>query len=78
MRVAPKENRSQLRERSAYFLLGLFAEAGGAFLSGAFAGGFLANVFLTGAFGGGALWVPVRGGTARIRHLGPEPIKSSR
>lgn len=27
---------------------------------------------------GGAFMIPCLGGTARIRHLGPEPIKSSR
>ena len=36
----------------------------------AFAGGFF-------GFGGGAVVFPVLGGTALIRHLGPEPIKSS-
>lgn len=31
---------------------------------------------LAGAFGGG-VFPPCRGGIARIRHLGPEPIRSS-
>ena len=47
---------------------------GGAFGAGFFPGDF----FMPGAFGGGAVCFPVLGGTARIRHLGPKPIKSSR
>ena len=30
------------------------------------------------ALGGGVVDLPILGGTARIRHLGPEPIRSSR
>ena len=33
---------------------------------------------LDGALGGGAEGLSVLGGTARIRHFGPEPIRSSR
>lgn len=46
---------------------------------------FWADVFFAGVvrlpagfFGGGAVGLPCRGGMARIRHFGPEPIKSSR
>ena len=35
-------------------------------------------LFLTGGFGGGVVTFPVRGGMALIKHLGPEPIRSSR
>lgn len=47
---------------------------GGAFRAGALP---LGSAF-GGALGGGALWPPALGGTARIRHLGPEPMRSSR
>jgi len=66
------------------YFLRLFGRAGaalaagfaGAFRAGAFGGAFLAGAgFFPGALGGAAV---VRGGTARIRHLGPEPIRSSR
>ena len=37
-----------------------------------------AGPFFAGALGGGALFLVCPGGTARIRHLGPEPMRSSR
>ena len=47
--------------------------------AGAFGVGFFpGDFFFGGALGGGAVCFPGLGGTARIRHLGPEPIKSSR
>jgi hypothetical protein len=53
-----------------------FADVG---LAGAFfAEIFLERGFLGAALGGGAAARSGRGGTARIRHFGPEPIKSSR
>ena len=38
----------------------------------------LDGAFLEGALGGGAVCLVCPGGTARIRHLGPEPMRSSR
>ena len=40
------------------------------FLGGSFTGGFF-------GLGGGVVALPMRGGTARIKHLGPDPMRSS-
>ena len=48
---------------------------GAGFVEVAFLGGAL---FLENVLGGGAEGFPSRGGIARIKHLGPEPMRSSR
>ena len=68
-------------------LVGLIGAFTGVF-AGALVVGFLAGALvavglplgtaLGGALGGGVVWLPALGGTARIRHLGPLPIRSSR
>ena len=67
-----------------FFLLTLrlvgFAGAFGAlagFLGLALAADFMGG-FLPVGLGGGAVGLPSRGGIARIRHLGQEPMRSSR
>jgi hypothetical protein len=63
---------------AAFFTAGFTAVFAAGF-AGVLARGFLAGAGLplAGALGGGAV-PPALGGTARIRHLGPEPIRSSR
>ena len=60
-----------------FFLIG---DLDAGFFTTGFAAGFFGGAFLPLAFilGGGAVTLSLRGGMARIRHLGPEPIKSSR
>lgn len=60
------------RELLVYLRFLLATGLGGAFLKAG-----LPVVFLAGGLGGG-VWPPCRGGTARIRHLGPDPMRSSR
>ena len=52
-----------------------FAFSGCFFDTGA---GFFGDGFRPAGLGGGAEGLPCLGGTARIKHLGPEPIRSSR
>lgn len=64
-----------------YLRFGFFAGLGavrfaGAFAAGRFPAGFAGGRFPVGL--GGSFAFPCLGGIARIRHLGPEPIKSSR
>lgn len=53
------------------FGVGRFAGEGGFFA-------FFADCFGLGGADGRVTGLPVRGGTARMRHLGPEPMRSSR
>ena len=67
-------------ERLLTALGGAVLDAG---LAAAFAAGFAGALeagFLpfAGSLGGGAVTLVGLGGTARIRHLGPEPMRSSR
>ena len=40
--------------------------------------GFAVGLILAVGLGGGAVGFPIFGGTARIKHFGPEPMRSSR